>query len=278
VIALLANPKSGSGEAGEVERLLRARGLAVARFDLDHAQDVADASPERVIVAGGDGSIGSAAEAAKLSGAPLGVVPVGTANDFARALGLPEDTGEAIELAATGERKTRLDLGRVNRRPFVNAASTGLSPVAARKADGLKAWLGPLSYTVGALRAGLFAHPVHARVTVDGASAFDGRAWQVIVGVTGAFGGGAGVDADPADGRLDVVAIEARSRVRLIAYGYGLRAGRVEEHAGVTTASGERIEVETDAEAGFNVDGELVDERRLAFEAEPRAYEVVVGR
>jgi YegS/Rv2252/BmrU family lipid kinase len=279
VIALLANPDSGSGGADGVERGLRARGLEVTRFELDRADEVVGASPQRVIVAGGDGSIGCAAEAAGVAGAPLGVVPVGTANDFARALELPDDREEALELAATGRRTACLDLGRVGgRRPFVNAASTGLSPVAARKAHGLKGLLGPLSYTVGALRAGLFAQPVRARVTVDGSSAFDGRAWQVIVGVTGAFGGGAGVDADPGDGKLDVVAIEARSRARLAVHGYGLRAGRVEEQEGVVTASGTRIEVETDGEAGFNVDGELADERRLEFTAEPRAYEVVVGR
>ena len=107
---------------------------------------------------------------------------------------------------------------------------------------------------------------------------FDGDAWQVIVGITGAFGGGAGVRTDPADGRLDLVAIEARSRARLVLYGYGLRSGRVEEQQGVVTATGERIEVETDGTTGFNVDGELVDERRLVLTAEPRAFEVVVGR
>ncbi len=278
MIALLANPDSGSGEAADVERALCARGLDVTRFDLERADEVAEATPERVIVAGGDGSIGSAAAAAAAAAVPLGVVAVGTANDFARALGLPEEAEDAIELAATGKRTACLDLGRVDRRPFVNAASTGLSPVAARNAHGLKRVLGPLSYTVGALRAGLFAEPVRARVTVDGSPAFDGRAWQVIVGLTGAFGGGAAVEADPADGRLDLVAIEARSRARLVLHGYGLRSGRVEDQEGVVTAAGTRIEVETDAEAGFNVDGELIDARRLAFTAEPRAFEVVVGR
>ena len=138
MIALLANPESGSGGAEDIERGLRARGLDVVRFELDRAADVAAAAPERVIVAGGDGSIGPAAEAAANARAPLGVVPVGTANDFARALGLPDDPAEATELAATGERRKCLDLGRVGRRPFVNAASAGLSPVAARKAHGLK--------------------------------------------------------------------------------------------------------------------------------------------
>jgi len=278
VIALLANPDSGSGEAGEVERMLRERGLEVTRFDLDRADDAAAARPLRIVVAGGDGSVGCGAAAASKAEVPLGVVPVGTANDFARALELPDDVPQAVELAAEGGRTERLDLGRAGGRPFVNAASAGLSPVAARNAHGLKGALGPLAYTVGALRAGLFADPVAARVTVDGEVAFDGQAWQVIVGLTGAFGGGAEVDADPADGLLDVVVIEAGSRARLVAYGYGLRAGRVEHQSGAITASGRRIEVETDSETGFNVDGELIDQPRLAFSAEPGAYDVVVGR
>lgn len=275
MIALLANPDSGSGEAGGVERMLRERGLEVTRFDLDRADDVAAARPLRIVVAGGDGSVGPAAAAAARAEVPLGVVPVGTANDFARALGLPEDTAAAVEVAAAGRHTERLDLGRVGETPFVNAASAGLSPIAARKAHGLKAALGPLAYTVGALRAGLFAHPVPATVTVDGERVFDGRAWQVIVALTGAFGGGAEVDADPADGELDLVVIEAESRVRLVRHGYGLRAGEVEGQPGVITAAGKRIEVETDPESGFNVDGELLHEAQLSFVAEPSAFEVV---
>ena len=278
MIALLANPDSGSGEAGEVERALRARGRNVTRFDLDHAEQASACSPERIVVAGGDGSIGRAAEVAAAAGLPLGVVPVGTANDFARALELPDDLDEAAELSATGTRTRALDLGRAGERPFVNAASAGLSPIAARKAGGLKSALGPLAYTVGALRAGLFAKPVPARVAVDGTTAFDGRAWQVIVALTGAFGGGAEVNADPSDGLLDVVAIEAGSRARLVLHGYGLRAGEVESQRGVVTARGATVEVQTDPESGFNIDGELVHEPRLAFTARPRAFAVVVGR
>ena len=117
-----------------------------------------------------------------------------------------------------------------------------------------------------------------ARVAVDGVETFAGEAWQVIVALTGAFGGGAEVDADPADGRLDLVVIEAGSRVRLVIHGYGLRSGRVERQEDVVTARGRRIEVETDGEAGFNVDGELLTEAHLRFTVEPRAFEVVTGR
>jgi diacylglycerol kinase (ATP) len=278
VIALLANPDSGSGEADEVERLLRERGLELTRFGLDDADAAVAAGPERVIVAGGDGTVGCGAAVAARAGVPLGVVAVGTANDFARALGLPLDTAEAVEIAAAGRQMRRLDLGRVGERPFVNAASAGLSPVAARNARGLKGLLGPLAYSVGALRAGLFAKPVRCSVEVDGDRRFDGGAWQVIVGLTGAFGAGAEVDADPADGVLDVVVIEAGSRARLVARAYGLRAGRVEYQRGVLTARGRRIDVRTDGDAGFNVDGELISARQLAFVVEPGAFDVVIGR
>jgi YegS/Rv2252/BmrU family lipid kinase len=277
LIALLANPDSGSGEAGDVERLLARSGRQVTRFDLDQANEVALADPERVVVAGGDGSIGCGAAAAAQAGVPLGVIPVGTANDFARALELPDDLEAAVELAASGAATKRLDLGRVGERPFVNAASAGLSPVAARNAHGLKGALGPVAYTVGALRAGLFAQPVTARVSVDGRQTFEGGAWQVIVGLTGAFGGGADVEADPADGSLDVVVIEARSRARLVAHGYALRAGRVENQDGVVSARGRAIEVDTEGGAGFNVDGELIEESSAKFTVEPHAFEAVIG-
>jgi diacylglycerol kinase family enzyme len=192
---------------------------------------------------------------------------------------LPRELFAAIDLAAAGTQTERLDLGRVGDRPFVNAASAGLSPVAAEKAHGLKRALGPFAYTVGALRAGLFAKPVRCAVSVDGKPRFEGAAWQVIVGLTGAFGGGAEVDADPADGRLDVVAIEAGSRFRLVARGYGLRAGGIEEQEGVFTASGRTIEVEqlNGGGAGFNVDGELISDAHLEFTIEPKAFELVVG-
>lgn len=277
-IALLANPESGSGEADRVERLLRDRGAAVTRFGLGEAIGAAVGSdPQRVVVAGGDGSVGCAAEAAARARVPLAVVPVGTANDFARAMGIPLDPAEAAELAVRGRRTERLDLGAFDGRPFVNAASAGLSPVAARKARGLKRILGPLAYAVGALRAGLTAEPVRCRVRCDGAEVFGGRAWQVTVACTGAFGGGAGVEADPRDGVLDVVVIEATSRPRLAIHAYGVRAGRIERHAGVVTGAGRQVEVDTGRRTDFNVDGELVDADQVRCTVEAQAFELVVG-
>lgn len=257
--------------------MLRDHGADVVRMTLDDAAAAARSGAARVVVAGGDGSIGPVAEAAAGTGVPLAVVPVGTANDFARALDIPLDTAEACRLAARGTDTRRLELAWIDSRPFVNVASAGLAPVAARKARGLKWALGPVAYSLGAVRAGLGARPIHCRVGCDGERVFDGAAWQVSVAVTGAFGGGAAVDSDPRDGKLDVVVIEAGSRARLVAHAYRLRAGRVESQPTVRSRRGSSVEVKTDGSTGFNVDGEVVDAEDARFTVEADAFEVVTG-
>jgi len=230
-----------------------------------------------VVVAGGDGSIAPVAELAGKAGIPIAVVPAGTANDFARALGLPGDPMEACELALRGERLVRLELGRVGDRPFVNVASAGLPPAAARRASGLKRALGPFAYAVGALRAGLAARALDCRLECDGREVHRGPAWQVTVACSGAFGGGASVEADPADGRLDAVAIPAGSRLALAWRAYGLRTGRVERQSAVESVRCREAALESAREFSMNVDGEVCRFGPARFTVEPGAYEVVVA-
>jgi diacylglycerol kinase (ATP) len=276
-ITLLANPASGGADGFDAEAALRERGATVHAFSIQEHDVAAEVEADRVAVAGGDGSIGCAAETAARIGASLAVIPIGTANDFARALELPSDPDDACHLAVEGRVTRKLDLGRMDGRPFVNVASIGLAPVAAREAGGLKKALGPVAYAVGALRAGMGADPVDATVMCDGDELFSGPAWQITVACSGAFGAGAAVDADPGDGRLDAVAIEAGSRTALVARAWGLRAGRVESQRGVRSCRGRRIEVDAGRGAEFNVDGELVRAGVTGFSVEPAAFEVVVG-
>jgi diacylglycerol kinase (ATP) len=276
-ITLLANPASGGGGDFDAAECLRANGATVESFPIREHEAAAGPEADRVAVAGGDGSIGRAAETAGRVGAPLAVIPVGTANDFARALELPSEPEEACRLAVEGRATRRLDLGRMDGRPFVNVASAGLPPVAAREASGLKAALGPLAYAVGAVRAGLGASPVRAGLRCDGEEVFSGPAWQVTVACSGAFGAGAEVDADPGDGMLDAVAIEATSRASLLARAYGLRAGRVESQRAVRSCRARRVEVEVSPGTEFNVDGEVVESGRTEFAIEPAAFELVTA-
>jgi YegS/Rv2252/BmrU family lipid kinase len=256
---------------------MRGLGADVAAFDLDEIDAALAAAPARLAVAGGDGSLGHVATASAREEIPFAVIPTGTANDFARAAGIPLDTDEAVRIAVDGNEARRFDIAQMDEHPFLNVASLGLSPEAAEHASGLKKALGPVAYTAAALRAGLEADPVECTVRCDGQLLFQGEAWQVTVACTGAFGAGSSVEADPTDGRLDVVAIEAGSRARLIRHAYGLRAGRVEGQPGVHSMRCAAAEIELSEAQPFNVDGELVESGMGRFEVEAAAVSVIVG-
>jgi diacylglycerol kinase family enzyme len=275
-ISLICNPDSGSGEGPSVEERLRSQAAEVERFGLDEVERALERGPDRLVVAGGDGSIGPVAAAAARASVPLAVVASGTANDFARAHRLPDDLDEACELAAGGERTVAVDLGRMGGRPFVNVASLGLAPAAARRAEGAKGALGAFAYAWGALRAGLGAEPVRCRISSGGTVLFDGDAWQATIACSGAFGGGAGVEADPSDGLLDAVAIEAGSRAGLVKMAYGLRAGRIEAHREASSLRARSFVVELPSSEPFNVDGEVVESGDVEFAVEAGAFELMV--
>lgn len=276
-VALLANPDSGSGEAHDVADCLREHGLEVSEFSLDEAGKAVESSPELLVVAGGDGSLACVAAPAARAGIRFAVIPTGTANDLARELEIPIDLAAACELAATGTEVRSLDVGRIGDRPFLNVASTGLPPAAAEHADGLKKRLGPLAYAVGAARAGMKEEPIECTVRCDGEEVHSGEVWQVTVACSGAFGGGASIDTELSDQRLDAVVIEAGSRLKLAQHAYGMRRGGIEDQEGVITVRCSAAEVELDGVARWNVDGELIEAGSSEFRVDPDPVEVVVG-
>ena len=279
-IALISNPGSGSAGDVDVAGLIAGAGVDLQSFSIEQAAAAAGSGAERIVAAGGDGSIAPAAEAAAAAGVELAVVPAGTANDFAARMGLPDEIESAVEVAVNGTGTRLVDLARIGQRPFVNVASIGLSPAAAGAAEDLKDKLGALAYTAGALRAATSEEPVRCRVECEGAELFEGEAWQVMVGCTGAFGGGSRIEADADDGRLDVVVIEGGSRAALVKHALGLRAGAVEGQKGVRSRRCREVAVEGAGE--LNVDGELVDclevgGERISFTVRPRAVTLVTG-
>lgn len=268
-IALVANPQAGRGTGLNPPPEVTVLSLA----------DPVPEGIERLVVAGGDGSIGPCAATAAGRGIPLGVVPVGTANDFARFHGLPSDPEEALALALTGEATTPLELAFMDARPFVNVASGGLAPVAAEHAQPMKKALGSFAYALGAVAAGATADPFHCVVQVDGRTVFEEEAWQLIVASSGAFGGGAEVEeADPADGILDVVAVPAGSRLTLPGRAIAMRRGDLAGQDDVVHATGHEITLEVQPSTQFNVDGEVVKCERgtVRFTVQPSAFDLVV--
>ena len=279
-IALIANGASGGGFDPEpLAATMRRHGADVSLYAPDDLDAVPSSEPERIAVAGGDGTIGVCAELAGRLGVPLAVIPMGTANDFARVAELPLDPEAASVLAATGERLRALELGRLaNGHPFVNVASAGLASAAAHRAKPLKPKLGPLAYAVGALRAAVSEHPLRYAVRTDGTEVFAGEAWQTIVAVTGGFGGGSEIGAsDPADGVLDVTVLPAGSRLGLARRAWGLRRGTIADQRDVCHARGHVIEVDLPPGTEFNVDGEILEDGMQRITVDHEAFELVIG-
>ena len=281
-IALSANTQSGGGlDPGPLAEAMREAGAEVEVYgcEREELERIAATPPDRLAVAGGDGTIGPAAETAGRLGIPLAVIATGTANDFARTMELPEDPLEAARLAASGAETRRLELGRLaDGRPFVNVASAGLAAKAARHASPFKKVLGPLAYGVGALRAAVTESPMRCSVRVGGELGFEGGAWQVIVAATGAFGGGSDIgSADPRDGVLDVTVLPAGSRLALARRAWGLRRGTVERQNPVEHLRGSLLEIELPRGAELNVDGEIRERGLERVTVEPSAYALVVG-
>jgi len=286
-VGLVTNAAAGRGTDGDrVAALLRAAGaeVSVHAFEPGGAEDAvaraaaaaADGRPDRLAVAGGDGSIGPVAAQAGEADLPLAVIPTGTANDFARALDLPLDLDAACALAATETRERPVDLLRAGERPFLNAASAGLSVIAAHGARPLKRPLGPLAYAVGALRAGVTARPIRIRVAADDDALFAGDAWQVIVAGTGAFGGGSELDvADPSDRRIDVAVLAAGPRLALVRRALGMRRGGLTDQPGVHHARATTVTLELPPRTPFNVDGEVCVVAPARFEARGERVRVI---
>ena len=229
----MANPGSGRDtDPDELAEALRARGADVDPHPIDdvEAAERSARDRDRLVVAGGDGSIGLCAACRCRAGVPLAVIPTGTANDFARAMDLPLDRERALDARREPRRCrcARIELLRAGDRPFVNAATAGLAVIAAHRARPLKPRLGPLAYAVG--RASARASPrtrSPSRSASTASEAFHGDAWQVIVGGTGAFGGGCAASArpDPTDELLDVAIVSAARASRLIRRASGMRRG-----------------------------------------------------
>lgn len=244
----------------------------------------------RVIVGGGDGTLSGAAHVLSGTGIELGVLPCGTANDFARSLHIPVRIEEACAVIRDGYTR-QVDLGLVNGHHFLNAASVGVTSDIARNVNkGLKRRLGKVAYATAAASEAFKLSPFHARIVAE-TGTLDLECAQVVIGNGRYHGGGSMIapEATLEDQLLDVYVIafdgkteDERLRVRdLLSLGriaMLVRRGRHVDHAAVQHLRTRRLRLDTDPALELDVDGEPLGTTPATFEVVPRALTVIAPR
>jgi len=280
---LLRNPKARRGQESidPILQRLETGGLDVTietfealpeiARDIVRLRDRADL----VIVCGGDGSVSSAALAAMESGLPLGIMPMGTANDLARTLDIPMDLSAAADVIAGGQ--TRLvDVGTVNGHAFFNVASIGLSSELAQSLDpALKKRFGRLGYAVAAMKVLTRASRFGARITEKGRTTAV-ETYQIAVGNGRHYGGGNVVEenAEIDDGRLDLYSLEIKNLWKLALMLRSFRSGTHGAWKEVRTARCVEFDIETKRPMPVNTDGEIVTATPAHFKVHPKAISI----
>ena len=209
----------------------------------------------------------------------LGVLPLGTANDFARTLGIPSSMVAAVDTLVTG-RVVDIDLGRVDGRAYLNVSSVGLSvAVTERLTPGLKRRLGRFAYPAATLAAYRSHRPFAARLELDDGSVLElADLMQVAVGNGRHYGGGLTVapDASIDDHLLDVYAVEQGRLLDHLSVARLLRTGHLVGHERVHHVTARRLRLVTDEPLPVNLDGEIAATTPALFEVDRNALHVVV--
>jgi len=262
----IVNPAAGRGRArARLPRVLDALATAdldvelVLSADADDLVTLARGAFERgraVVACGGDGTVCALAGVAADDGGVLGILPLGSGNDFARQLDIPrDDLGAAIEVLRTGE-VVQADLGRAHTADgattwFTTVANTGFDAVANAWANTVTWTSGTPLYVLATLRTLAAYSPTPVRVTVDDTT-IETDAWLVAVGNTRTYASGMMITpaASVHDGLLDVCVVGPVSRIDFLRTFPSVFKGTHVAHPEVRTARGAHVTVEALARAG----------------------------
>ena len=240
-------------------------------------ENLADQGVDLLFVWGGDGTVQKAIDA--LAGRPvtLAVLPAGTANLFARNLGLPDDLQACVRIGLHGPRR-EIDVGKINGEHFGVMAGAGLDALMIRDSDGLKDAVGRLAYVWTGVK-NVRLEPIPMKIDVDGAPWFRDAATCVLVGNVGDVLGGLTVfpDARPDDGRLQIGVVTADGAMDWARTLGRAISGDVAASPFVRTTSGTSFEVRMKKGVPYELDGgDRKAKKKLRIKVKPAAITVCV--
>jgi len=292
-ICIILNPNAGSAEQAAVLHEVVAKRSEVTLRETNRPGQAREFATEAVregydliVAAGGDGTINEVVNglATNFAAARLGVIPLGTGNDLARTLAIPETPLEALELLTSGPERS-LDLIKVEavgRETVycINVAAGGFSgQVDEVLTDELKASWGPLAYLRGAIGALPDLTGYETIITWEDGPTHRIEALNMIVanGRTAAGGFQVAPLANPEDGLLDVVIVRYGSLLDLAGVVARLLAANYLDSDQVLHRTARRVHIASRPGMWFNIDGELLCKEPVTFSVLPQALRVIVG-
>lgn len=284
---LLINQHSRKGQKllSEATERLQSLGFESIAESTNHPLEISDTirrykkRVELVIVGGGDGTLNAAIEGLIDTQLPLGILPMGTANDLARTLGIPTFLPQACQVIAGGNVRA-IDVGWVNGKHFFNVASLGLSvQITERLTKEVKQRWGIFAYAVTAMQAILSARPFTAEIRANDRSVRV-KTLQIAVGNGRYYGGGMTVAEDAAidDRRLDLYSLETQHWWEIIALIPAMKQGNYVSLSNVRALQAQEIEVYTRKPRPINTDGEITARTPAKFRVIPKALRVITPR
>lgn len=296
---LIVNPVSGTDTAPDYlqsinERLRDSLGdldisITVAAGDAYHlGERAAQEGCERLFVAGGDGTLnevlnGVAAVEGALGRVTFGLIPLGTGNDFASALGLPEDVPEAIRILLEG-RTVVADVCVLNDRHFINVSAGGfIAEVSDAVNPQLKSIAGKFAYIIGGAQVLMDYEPVGVELRATGE---EGRAdertssVQMFAVCNSRMVGGGRLIAPHAlidDGALDVCIVEAMPTLEFVSLLSSVSGGDHIEDKRVNYFRTRELDMRFDRTIKVNTDGEVLETDRCRYRIMPRAARFLAG-
>ncbi|GGH10060.1 diacylglycerol kinase [Paenibacillus segetis] len=286
---LIYNPTSGREEMRRLlphvlERLDRAgietschatQGEGDATLE---AADAVDRGYDIIIAAGGDGTLNEVVNgmAGKNNLPPLGVFPLGTTNDFARAMGIPKRWEDYCDLVI--ENKTRpIDIGKANDRHFINIAGGGsLTQLTYEVPSRLKTLIGQLAYYMKGIEKMASLSPTNLTIRAEGYDVLEGEFMLFLIANSNSVGGFEKLapDARIDDGLLDVIAVKKCNLAEFIRLVSMALRGDHFNDPHVVYLKTRRMEVTSPDHVLLNLDGELGGELPGVFEILPRHLQI----
>lgn len=257
--------------------LLESRAVADPSKIQEEVRRAVDKAP-MVIVGGGDGTLSSSIDFFKDHDTVFGLLPLGTANSFARALGIPLELEGAVDVIANGQRR-QIDLGCINGDYFGNSAAIGLSPMIAKSVPHkLKKYLGRIGYGLWAAKVGIKFRPFKLTVG-NGRTVATVWATEVRIANGGYFGGVEMVEEAELDsGEIIVQIVTGRSSGNLAkSWVYNMLRLRHRDQWQAEIRA-RKISLETDPVMDVTIDGELATRTPITVTIAPKAVAIAAPR